>query len=104
MDLIEAPRECFKNSAGQWIHLREIEQSREQTLTLLRVHISLQSETPQSMASILITDDSADLQTSLMHGHEKLLRLPVQDGNCQHSETLQFKLLRLLQKSFHEGL
>lgn len=103
-DVIGRTQECFKNSAGQWIHLREIEQTLEQTLPLMGVHVSLQGDASQFIARIVTNDSSSALHERLLQKLEKLLPLPVQLWISQPSEALLQSLQNIPQKSLNEAI
>jgi long-subunit acyl-CoA synthetase (AMP-forming) len=103
-DVIGRTQECFKNSAGQWIHLREIEQSLEQTLPLMGVHVSLQADASQFIARIVTNDRATDLHGRLLQRLEKLLPLPVQLWISHPSEALLQSLQNIPQKSLNEAI
>ncbi|HET9237750.1 MAG TPA: AMP-binding protein [Oligoflexus sp.] len=103
-DVIGRTQDCFKNSSGQWIHLREIEQSLEQTLPLMGVHVSLQGDASQFIARIVTNDRASDLPVGLLQKLEKLLPLPFQIWIGQPSEALLQSLQNIPQKSLNEAI
>jgi len=104
-DVIGRAHDCFKTSAGVWIHLREIELMIAGTMSLLGVHISLQSDASHFVVRLLAAHDAAALDRQALNNRlQKILPLPVKLWISQASDPMLQNLLQIPQKSLGEAL